>query len=134
MDSSSIRQPHARSRDFSCRKESDLKIAKPFAGENQGALFPLRVGDERHLCHLALGLPIVASDLASIREVLTDGRTALLVPPGDAPALGRAMTRLAGDTALSAALGAAGRTLANDYTWERRAERLEAALDAAARA
>jgi glycosyltransferase involved in cell wall biosynthesis len=84
--------------------------------------------------YLALGLPIVASDLASIREVLEHGRTALLVPPGDADALAAAMTRLAGDPALSASLGAAARALAREYTWERRAERLEPAIEAAARA
>jgi glycosyltransferase involved in cell wall biosynthesis len=84
--------------------------------------------------YLALGLPIVASDLASIREVLEPGRTALLVPPGDADALAAAMTRLAGDPALSASLGAAARALAGEYTWERRAERLEPAIEAAARA
>ncbi|HEX5217499.1 MAG TPA: glycosyltransferase family 4 protein [Vicinamibacterales bacterium] len=83
--------------------------------------------------YLALGLPIVASDLASIREVLQPGRTALLVPPGDAGALAAAMTRLAGDPDLSASLGSAARGLAGEYTWERRAERLEPALEAAAR-
>jgi len=84
--------------------------------------------------YLWLGLPIVASDLASIREILQPERTALLVPPGDAHALGDAMTRLASDPALSSSLGTAARALAGDYTWERRAERLEPAIEAAARA
>ena len=84
--------------------------------------------------YLALGAPIIASDLASIREVLQHERTALLVAPGDAGALAAAMTRLAGDPALSASLGAAARALAGEYTWERRAERLEPAIEAAARA
>ena len=84
--------------------------------------------------YLALGLPIVASDLASIREVLQAGRTALLVPPGDVGALAVAMMRLAGDPVLSASLGSAARALAGEYTWERRAERLEPAIEAAARA
>src|SRR5581483_12007044 len=54
--------------------------------------------------YLAVGRPIVASDLPSLREVLTDERTALLVPPGDAAALAAALDRLAHDPSLSAAL------------------------------
>ena len=34
--------------------------------------------------YLTLGRPIVASDLPALREILTDGVTALLSPPGDA--------------------------------------------------
>jgi glycosyltransferase involved in cell wall biosynthesis len=82
--------------------------------------------------YLTLGRAIVASDLPSIREVLTDGATALLVPPGDPVALADALARLAGDGALAARLGRAAAVLAPDYTWARRAERLEAALEAAA--
>jgi glycosyltransferase involved in cell wall biosynthesis len=78
--------------------------------------------------YLTLGRPIVASDLPAIREVLTDGRTALLVPPGDPQALARALTRVAIDDTLAAALGTAAAALAPDYTWGRRAERLERAL------
>jgi len=81
--------------------------------------------------YLAAGRPIVASDLPSIREVLTDGETALLVPPGDPEALANAMARLAADRDLSAELGRKALALAPDYTWERRAERLEKALAAA---
>ena len=81
--------------------------------------------------YLSMGRPIVASDLPSIREVLTDGQTALLVPPGDPKALATAMLRLASDTALRTALGAAAAALAPEYAWERRAERLEAVLAAA---
>ncbi|HUL72089.1 MAG TPA: glycosyltransferase family 4 protein [Vicinamibacterales bacterium] len=81
--------------------------------------------------YLTLGRPIVASDLPAIREVLTDGRTALLVPPGNPQALAQALTRVVEDRALGDALGAAARALAPEYSWARRAERLEAALDAA---
>jgi glycosyltransferase involved in cell wall biosynthesis len=80
--------------------------------------------------YLTMGRPIVASDLPSIRETLTDGRDALLVPAGDPIALAGALERLAGDRALAASLAGQARTLAASYTWERRAERLEAALEA----
>jgi glycosyltransferase involved in cell wall biosynthesis len=83
--------------------------------------------------YLTLGRPIVASDLPAIREVLTDGRTALLVPPGDPQALAHALVRVATDQSLAAALGAAAAALAPEFTWARRAERLERALAEAAR-
>jgi glycosyltransferase involved in cell wall biosynthesis len=81
--------------------------------------------------YLTLGRPIVASDLPAIREVLTDGRTALLVPPDDPAALAAALTRLAADAGLRASLGAGARALAPAYTWDARAGRLESALEAA---
>jgi glycosyltransferase involved in cell wall biosynthesis len=81
--------------------------------------------------YLSMGRPIIASNLAAIREVLTDGETALLVPPGDPQALADAMRRVASDAALAASLGRAALALAPEYTWERRATRLEQALAAA---
>jgi glycosyltransferase involved in cell wall biosynthesis len=57
----------------------------------------------------ALGVPVVASAVGGIPELVEDGRTGLLVPPGDAPALATALSRLALDPGLSAAFGRAGR-------------------------
>jgi glycosyltransferase involved in cell wall biosynthesis len=82
--------------------------------------------------YLWTGLPIVASDLTAIREVLTDGRTALLVPPGDDQALAGALARVSTDRALASALGAAARALAPQFTWPMRAARVEAAIAGAA--
>ena len=82
--------------------------------------------------YLTLGRPIVASDLPAIREILEDGRTALLVAPGDAAALAAAFERLAADASLAGRLGASALALAPSYTWEARAARLEPALAAAA--
>jgi glycosyltransferase involved in cell wall biosynthesis len=81
--------------------------------------------------YLGLGKPIVASRLPSILEILTDGQTALLVPPGDERALATALSRIAVDATLSRTLGAAALALAPNYTWAHRAERLEAAFTAA---
>jgi glycosyltransferase involved in cell wall biosynthesis len=82
--------------------------------------------------YLAMGRPIVASDLPAFREILTDGETALLVPPDDPEALARALARLAADPELAASLAAGARALAPSFTWTARAERLEAALSGVA--
>lgn len=53
-------------------------------------------------------LPVVASRIAGIPELVRDGATGLLVAPADAAALARAIERLARDPALREQLGAAG--------------------------
>jgi len=67
---------------------------------------------------MAQGLPIVASRVGGIPELIEDGQTGLLVPPGDAPALAAALTRLVADAELRARLGAAARQAAAAYTPE----------------
>ena len=56
---------------------------------------------------LAMGaaLPVVATAVAGIPEVVDDGRTGLLVPPGDTAALGAALGRVAADATLRERLG-----------------------------
>ncbi len=49
---------------------------------------------------LALGVPIVASDLPVFRELLTDSENALLVSPDDTDQLANAIRRMTSDTAL----------------------------------
>ncbi|HVW31899.1 MAG TPA: MSMEG_0565 family glycosyltransferase, partial [Acidimicrobiia bacterium] len=71
---------------------------------------------------LAAGLPVVASDIPVFAEYLADGRSALLVPPGDAPALAGALGRLARDPALRRVLAAGGRPLLDRFTWAASAE------------
>jgi glycosyltransferase involved in cell wall biosynthesis len=53
--------------------------------------------------------PIVASAVGGIPEIVRDGDTGLLVPPGDVPALARALVRVLTDAPLAAHLGAAAR-------------------------
>jgi glycosyltransferase involved in cell wall biosynthesis len=81
--------------------------------------------------YLAAGKPIVAADLPSFREVLTDNETALLVTPDDPRRWADAMTRVASDRQLAERLGRAAAAIAPTYSWERRAERIEAVLSAA---
>ncbi len=76
--------------------------------------------------YMAAGRAIVASDLPSIREVLHDGIDAILVPPGDAAALAAAIQRLVDDPGTAARLGGAALAAAPEFSWDRRAERLEA--------
>ena len=68
---------------------------------------------------MAVGLPLVSTTGGAIPEVAgTDGETTLAVPPGDAPALAAALTRLLGDEPLRARLGAAARERAvSRFTW-----------------
>lgn len=61
---------------------------------------------------MAAGKPVVASAIDGIKESVADGASGLLVPPGDGAALAAAIKRLAGDRALAASLGAAGRAAA----------------------
>jgi glycosyltransferase involved in cell wall biosynthesis len=60
------------------------------------------------------GLPVIATDINGPREQVIDGVTGYLVPLMDVPALAAALARLAGDPALRARLGAAGRRRALD--------------------
>lgn len=57
---------------------------------------------------LACATPLVTADTPAARELLVDGESALLVPPGDAHALADALRRLASDDALRAHVAAGG--------------------------
>lgn len=57
---------------------------------------------------MALSRPVVGTAAGGLPEVVVDGRTGLLVPPGDAGALAGAIERLLADRGLRAQLGAAG--------------------------
>jgi glycosyltransferase involved in cell wall biosynthesis len=97
-----------------------LALPNPASAISTHATSPLKLFE-----YMAAGRAIVASDLPSIREVLTDDVTALLVTPGDAAAMANAIRRLARDRSLRARLGGAARAAVGQYSWTRRAERLE---------
>ncbi|MBU0607483.1 MAG: glycosyltransferase family 4 protein [Armatimonadetes bacterium] len=73
-----------------------------------------------------LGKPTVGSDCPGIDEVIVDGETGLLVPPGDSWALAEAITGLLSDPTLSRRLGAAARErMYRHFTVETMAARAE---------
>lgn len=81
--------------------------------------------------YLAAGRPIIASDLPALREVLRHGENAWLTPPDDAVALAAGLVRVLGDPSLALALARTAFGEAAEYSWDTRAERLEAVLAAA---
>jgi len=75
---------------------------------------------------LAMEKPVVATDVGGIREIIRDGETGLLVPPGDPRALAEAMTILLQDREKAARLGVNGRHLVEqEFTLQLMLERLE---------
>ncbi len=107
------------------RTKADLFVI-PLLDSTTARLFtsPLKLFEA-----IASGRPVVASDLPSIREILTHEENALLVPPGDARALAAAIERLLRDRDLSRRLAARGYEDAKAYTWERRAEAISSFLE-----
>ncbi|MCK6563868.1 MAG: glycosyltransferase family 4 protein [Dehalococcoidia bacterium] len=72
----------------------------------------------------ACGAPVVAAEAGALPEVVADGVSGLLVPPGNPRALAEAMRRVMDDGALAGRLGAAGvERIRSEFTWRRTAER-----------
>lgn len=73
---------------------------------------------------LAHGVPVVATDVPSVREIVEHERTALLVEPNRPDALAAAIERVLENPSLVDHLRQAGRLRAADFSWDRRAARL----------
>ncbi|TQN43125.1 glycosyltransferase involved in cell wall biosynthesis [Blastococcus colisei] len=73
---------------------------------------------------MAAGLPVVASDVGGIPEVVRHGETGLLVPPGDVDCLAETLDRLVADPQLRARLSAGARARARAYAWPALAARV----------
>ena len=83
------------------------------------------------------GVPVVSTDVGAVHEVVEDGVTGLLVPPGDADAIAAATLALLEDDARRAEMARAGRAAALERfgietAADLRARAYEAALEFAA--
>ncbi|MEM9597249.1 MAG: glycosyltransferase family 4 protein [Acidobacteriota bacterium] len=66
---------------------------------------------------LAAGLPLVATRVGGVPDLVTDGENALLVPDDDAEAMAAAVGRLLDDPDLAESLSTAGRRRAEECAW-----------------
>ena len=93
---------------------ADVFCAPSLRGESFGVVL---------LEAMAAGTPVVASDLPGYANVARPGREGVLVAPGDAVALGAALTRVLGDRGLAGDLVEAGRVRADDLSMDSLAAR-----------
>jgi glycosyltransferase involved in cell wall biosynthesis len=79
---------------------------------------------------MARRVPVVASDVGGIPEVVTDGVDGRLVPPGDSAALAAAIVELLRDPSLARRLGEAGRrTVEERFSIDAQVRRIQAVYD-----
>jgi len=73
---------------------------------------------------MACGAPVVASAVGGIREIVESGRSGLLVPPADPPALAEAVNRVLTDNTLAQKLASNARSrVERHFTWEAAAKK-----------
>ena len=95
----------------------DISVNAPRAGEGLS-------GAVRE--SLAVGRPVVATDVGGNRELVRDGETGLLVPPDDPTALASALARFLDDRGLARRLASEGeRFVRENLTVERMVEETE---------
>jgi len=58
---------------------------------------------------MAMEKPVIATDAGGVPEIITDGRTGILIEPRSVPAVGAAIEKLLDDETLCRSLGAAAR-------------------------
>ena len=78
---------------------------------------------------MAYGLPCVGTDVEAVPEIIIDGKTGYIVPPGDDETLADRLIQLLKDPELPRRMGQAGRArLQRNFTWQKVADALEASL------
>jgi phosphatidyl-myo-inositol alpha-mannosyltransferase len=100
--------------------QADVLAAPSLGGESFGMVLTEA---------FAAGRPVVASDIAGYRDVVTDGVDGLLIPRGDATRLAERLRDLALDRERTTVLGAAAARTAERYAWPRVAEQIGSAYD-----
>ena len=99
---------------------SDVLVAPNTGGESFGIVLAEA---------MAAGTAVAASDLASFREVLEDGRCGVLFRTGDPAALAVAVDRLLAEPGLRRLVSRRARTASVAYDWPRVAARVEQVYD-----
>lgn len=101
--------------------ELDLRSRAVFAGIRRDVPALMAMSDVFVMCSLweglglvfleamATGLPVLATRVSAVPEVVVENETGVLVPPSDVGELAQAMVRLGGDSDLRVRLGAGGR-------------------------
>ncbi|MBM3345053.1 MAG: glycosyltransferase family 1 protein, partial [Betaproteobacteria bacterium] len=78
---------------------------------------------------MACGLPVLASANGGLPEIVVEGETGRLLPPGEVAAWAAAIAGLCADPTALARMGRAARARAEaEFTWAANAARLEAIL------
>ena len=102
--------------------DADLLSAPSLGGESFGMVLTEA---------FASGTPVVASDIAGYRDVVRDGRDGVLVPAGDAVALGETLLELASDPARRSEMAEAARERAERFAWPNVAREVESVYEEA---
>ncbi|MCG8457241.1 MAG: glycosyltransferase family 4 protein, partial [Holophagales bacterium] len=80
---------------------------------------------------LSLGVPVLATRVGALPEMLRDGESARLVPPEDPTRLAEALVEVLGDPELRTRLAEGGKAVAESHSWPVIAERTERAFEGA---
>jgi glycosyltransferase involved in cell wall biosynthesis len=79
---------------------------------------------------MAAGIPVVASDVGGLKEVIDDGATGFLIPPRDTGTLATKIERLASDATLRAKMGEAARAhVIEHFNLERESQAIRTAYE-----
>jgi glycosyltransferase involved in cell wall biosynthesis len=104
-----------------------LVLPNPATAASERYTSPLKLFE-----YLAMGRPIVASDLPAFREIVRHGDNAVLFEAGNASALAAAVRAVVGDPARAESMARRAFETARDYSWDARAERLDGLFGEAA--
>ncbi len=99
--------------------QMDVAVA-PYPQSEDFYFSPLKVYE-----YMAAGLPVIASNIGQIPEVIDHGVNGLLTPPGDVRALEKALEKLWREPSLRYCLGDLAREkILQHHTWERVVEKI----------
>lgn len=97
----------------------DVAVA-PYANLENFYFSPLKVFE-----YMAAGLPVVASKIGQLMELIQDGKNGILIPPGDVDAMAEVFDRLRCNTDFRKLMGQEARNcVLSNYTWDIQVERI----------